>query len=58
MASPEDIHGGTEHVMQADRVVEVRGGASSLNYGNPELIVQLAEQCGVDAVWPGWCALC
>ncbi|KAK9856781.1 hypothetical protein WJX84_000710 [Apatococcus fuscideae] len=54
MASPEDIHGGTEHVLQADKVVEVPGGASSLNYGNPELIVQLAEQCGVDAVWPGW----
>ncbi len=54
MASPEDIQGGTEHVLQADKVVEVPGGGSSLNYGNPELIVQLAEQCGADAVWPGW----
>ena len=33
------------------------GGSNNNNYGNVQLIVQVADRAAVNAVWPGWCAL-
>ena len=33
------------------------GGANNNNYGNVQLIVQVADRANVDAVWPGWWVL-
>ncbi len=33
---------------------QVPGGANNNNYGNVQLIVQVADRANVDAVWPGW----
>jgi acetyl-CoA carboxylase/biotin carboxylase 1 len=54
MATPEDIKANAEYIRMADRYVEVPGGANHNNYANVELIVELAEQTNVDAVWAGW----
>ena len=54
MATPEDMRVGAEHIRMADQFVEVPGGANANNYANVRLILQTAEKCGVDAVWPGW----
>ena len=43
-----------EFVRLADRVVEVPNGSNKNNYANVDLIVDVAEREGVDAVWPGW----
>ena len=34
--------------------VQVPGGSNNNNYGNVQLIVQVADRANVDAVWPGW----
>ena len=54
MATPEDIKANAEYIRMADRYLEVPGGANHNNYANVELIVELAEQTDVDAVWAGW----
>ena len=54
MATPEDMRVDAEHVRLADQFVEVPGGGNHNNYANVQLILQIAERAGVDAVWPGW----
>ena len=54
MATPEDMRVDAEHVRLADQFVEVAGGGNHNNYANVQLILQIAERAGVDAVWPGW----
>jgi acetyl-CoA carboxylase/biotin carboxylase 1 len=54
MASPEDIKANAEFVRLADSFIEVPAGKNSNNYANVDLIVKLAIEQGVDAVWPGW----
>lgn len=54
MATPEDMRVGAEHIRMADQFVEVPGGTNANNYANVRLILQTAEKCSVDAVWPGW----
>lgn len=58
MATHMDIKSNAEHIHMADQFVEVPGGSSAENYGNVKLIVQIASQAAVDAVWPGWCDFC
>lgn len=55
MATPEDMRIDAEHIRMADQFVEVPGGSNNNNYGNVQLIVQVADRANVDAVWPGWC---
>ncbi|KAM3570261.1 hypothetical protein VYU27_007666 [Nannochloropsis oceanica] len=54
MATPEDLNANAEFIRLADRFVEVPGGSNKNNYANVDLIVQMAQREGVDAVWPGW----
>ncbi|CAK0731625.1 hypothetical protein CVIRNUC_000020 [Coccomyxa viridis] len=54
MATPEDMRIDAEHIRMADQFVEVPGGSNNNNYGNVQLIVQVADRANVDAVWPGW----
>lgn len=54
MATPEDMRVNAEHIRMADRFVEVPGGTNNNNYANVQLITEVAERTGVDAVWPGW----
>ena len=58
MATPEDMRINAEHIRLADQFMEVPGGSNNNNYANVPLIVQLADRANVDAVWPGWCAVC
>lgn len=57
MATPEDMRIDAEHIRMADQFVEVPGGSNNNNYGNVQLIVQVADRANVDAVWPGWCVV-
>lgn len=54
MATPEDLEANAEYIRMADQVVPVPGGTNNNNYANVELIVDVAEQTGVQAVWAGW----
>ncbi|KAI3661152.1 hypothetical protein MP638_005589 [Amoeboaphelidium occidentale] len=54
IATPEDLEANAEYIRMADQYVEVPGGANHNNYANVDLIRDLAERCGVDAVWAGW----
>lgn len=54
MATPEDRSANTEYIRLADRAISVPGGSNVNNYANVSLIVQLACDNHVDAVWPGW----
>ncbi|KAF1745296.1 hypothetical protein MXB_2628, partial [Myxobolus squamalis] len=54
MATPEDINGHAEYTQLADEIVDVPSGPSNMNYGNVELIVELAQEVPVQAVWAGW----
>eukprot|EP00283_Hemiselmis_rufescens_P011697 CAMPEP_0173456070 /NCGR_PEP_ID=MMETSP1357-20121228/55419_1 /TAXON_ID=77926 /ORGANISM="Hemiselmis rufescens, Strain PCC563" /LENGTH=157 /DNA_ID=CAMNT_0014423251 /DNA_START=136 /DNA_END=605 /DNA_ORIENTATION=- len=54
MATPDDIQANAEFVQLADEIVQVPGGPNSNNYANVDLVVDLAERKGVDAVWAGW----
>jgi len=54
MTTPEDLKANAEYIRMSDRFVEVPGGSNNNNYANVRLIVEIAESCGVDAVWAGW----
>ena len=54
MATPEDLKANAEFVRLADSFVEVPGGKNLNNYANVDVIVKVAQEQGVDAVWPGW----
>jgi acetyl-CoA carboxylase/biotin carboxylase 1 len=54
MVTPEDLKANAEFVRLADSYVEVPGGSSANNYGNVDVICRIAQEQGVDAVWPGW----
>jgi len=54
MATPEDIKANAEFVRLADSFVEVPGGSNRNNYANVDVILKIAKDMGVDAVWPGW----
>ena len=54
MATPEDIKANAEFIRLADEYVEVPGGVNRNNYANVEVIAKIAQEQGVDAVWPGW----
>ncbi|EOD32164.1 acetyl-CoA carboxylase [Emiliania huxleyi CCMP1516] len=53
MATSEDIRANAMHLHHADSFVEVPAGANFNNYANVEVIVRLARENRVDAVWPG-----
>jgi acetyl-CoA carboxylase/biotin carboxylase 1 len=54
MATAEDLKANAEFVRLADSFVEVPAGKNSNNYANVDIIVKVALEQGVDAVWPGW----
>ncbi|GBG29850.1 Acetyl-CoA carboxylase [Hondaea fermentalgiana] len=54
MATPEDLGANAEYIRAADQVVHVPGGSNVNNYNNVSLIVEIAQQYKVDAVWAGW----
>ncbi|KAJ3107045.1 acetyl-coenzyme-A carboxylase [Phlyctochytrium planicorne] len=54
MATPEDIKVNAEYIRLADSYVEVPGGSANNNFGNVDLIVEVAQRLAVDAVWVGW----
>ncbi|EGD82369.1 acetyl-CoA carboxylase [Salpingoeca rosetta] len=54
MVTPEDMAANAEFVKLADQHVDVPGGTNNHNYANVELIVELAKQQQVQAVWAGW----
>ena len=54
MATPEDLKANAEFIRLADSFVEVPGGKNLNNYANVDVITELAQQQGVDGVWPGW----
>jgi len=54
MATPEDLKANAEFIRLADSYVQVPGGKNLNNYANVDVIVRIAQEKGVDAVWPGW----
>eukprot|EP00543_Licmophora_paradoxa_P006771 CAMPEP_0202445904 /NCGR_PEP_ID=MMETSP1360-20130828/4612_1 /ASSEMBLY_ACC=CAM_ASM_000848 /TAXON_ID=515479 /ORGANISM="Licmophora paradoxa, Strain CCMP2313" /LENGTH=2079 /DNA_ID=CAMNT_0049062311 /DNA_START=41 /DNA_END=6280 /DNA_ORIENTATION=+ len=54
MATAEDLKANAEFIRLADSFVEVPAGKNSNNYANVEVICKIAQEQGVDAVWPGW----
>jgi acetyl-CoA carboxylase/biotin carboxylase 1 len=54
MATPEDLKANAEFIRLADSFVEVPAGKNLNNYANVEVITRIAQEQGVDAVWPGW----
>jgi acetyl-CoA carboxylase/biotin carboxylase 1 len=54
MATPEDMKANAEFIRLADSCVEVPGGVNRNNYANVDVILKVALEQGVDAVWPGW----
>jgi acetyl-CoA carboxylase/biotin carboxylase 1 len=54
MATPEDMKANAEFIRLADSYVEVPGGKNLNNYANVDVITKIAQEQGVDAVWPGW----
>ncbi|KXS21117.1 hypothetical protein M427DRAFT_93711 [Gonapodya prolifera JEL478] len=54
MATPQDIAANAEYIRMADQYVEVPGGSNNNNYANVDLIVDIAERTGAQAVWAGW----
>jgi acetyl-CoA carboxylase / biotin carboxylase 1 len=54
MATPEDMKANAEFIRLADEYVEVPGGVNRNNYANVDVIVRIAQEEKVDAVWPGW----
>jgi len=54
MATPEDLKANAEFIKLADAFVEVPAGKNSNNYANVDVIVNIAKEYNVDAVWPGW----
>ena len=53
MATPEDLKANAELHCLADTFVKVPNGKNLINYLNV-VIVKIAQEPGVDAVWPGW----
>jgi len=54
MATPEDVANNAEYFRLADDFVVVPGGSNKNNFANVDLVVEYAQECKVDAVWPGW----
>ncbi|CAB9498987.1 Acetyl-CoA carboxylase 1 [Seminavis robusta] len=54
MATPEDMKANAEFIRLADEYIEVPGGVNRNNYANVDVICRIAQEQGVDAVWPGW----
>lgn len=54
MATAEDLKANAEFIRLADSFVEVPAGKNSNNYANVDIICRIAQEQGVDAVWPGW----
>lgn len=54
MATPEDLKANAEYIRMSDEFAEVAGGSNNNNYANVEIIVDIAERTGVQAVWAGW----
>ncbi|XP_050664997.1 acetyl-CoA carboxylase isoform X2 [Leptidea sinapis] len=54
MVTPEDLKANAEYIKMADQCVPVPGGSNNHNYANVELIVDIAKQTEVQAVWAGW----
>jgi len=54
MASPDDLKANAEFIRLANSYVEVPAGKNCNNYANVQLILDIAKQQKVDAVWPGW----
>eukprot|EP00835_Amoeboradix_gromovi_P003283 NODE_211_length_14581_cov_0.368941.p1 type:complete len:1949 gc:universal NODE_211_length_14581_cov_0.368941:9406-3560(-) len=54
MASDDDLKVNAEFIKIADQYVKVIGGGNVDNYANVHLIIEIAKQYNVDAVWPGW----
>jgi len=54
MATRDDLEANAEFIRLANTFVEVPSGKNVNNYANVDLICKIAEEQGVDAVWPGW----
>lgn len=54
MATKDDLDANAEFIRLADIFIEVPAGKNVNNYANVDLICEVAQQQGVDAVWPGW----
>jgi acetyl-CoA carboxylase/biotin carboxylase 1 len=54
MATRDDLNANAEFVRLADTFIEVPSGSNKNNYANVDLIVKIATEQKVDAVWPGW----
>lgn len=54
MATPEDIKVNAAFIHLADECISVPGGPNNCNYANVQLIVDVAERSGAQAVWAGW----
>ncbi|KAL7749387.1 acetyl-coenzyme-A carboxylase [Sorochytrium milnesiophthora] len=54
MATPEDLQYNADYIRMADHYIEVPGGTNNHNYANVDLIVDIAQRCGAQAVWAGW----
>jgi len=54
MATSDDLAANAEYIRLADQYVEVPGGSNNNNYANVDLIVDIAERTGAQAVWAGW----
>jgi acetyl-CoA carboxylase / biotin carboxylase 1 len=54
MATRDDLNANSEFIRLADTFVEVPSGSNKNNYANVDLIVKIAVEQKVDAVWPGW----
>lgn len=54
LATKEDLDAHAEYIKLADEIITIPSGPSQFNFGNVELIVQIAQEEAVQAVWPGW----
>lgn len=54
MVTPEDLQANAEFIKLADNYKLVPGGSNNHNYANVDLIVEIANQIPVQAVWAGW----
>ena len=54
MVTPEDLKANADYIKIADFVCKVKGGSNNNNYANVDLIVSVAKQHKVEAVWAGW----
>ena len=54
MVTPEDLKANADYIKIADFVCKVKGGSNNNNYANVDLIVSIAKQQKVEAVWAGW----